>query len=159
MKLNPVFASFLACLIMAGCATTTGTKSSTFASTRPELKETAVAWQGHHYWFSEQALPWSEAAAFARNAGGHLVIIDTSEENEFVTARLQADFSYTGMYRVGTPRFHAWITVKGEPVSYTNWSPGQGPGVEEPFGGIHRSGQWHDMSGVEQMKFVVEWDD
>ena len=45
--------------------------------------EGAVKWNGHWYAFIVDPLSWSEAKARCKQYGGHLIIINSEEENEF----------------------------------------------------------------------------
>ena len=153
---------FVASLLLTGffvssCATS-GTAPLKSHSPKSELKQKATAWRGHHYWLADYTLTWPEVAAFARNAGGHLVIIDTVGENAFLTQRLDSDFTFIGIYRAGPAPLSPWITVTGEPIAYSNWLPGEGGNADQYFGGIDRGGHWHDVFGHEAHKFFVEWD-
>ncbi|QOV91974.1 lectin-like protein [Humisphaera borealis] len=74
----------------------------------------------------DPSLSWSEAAAAIAPFGGHLVTITSAAEQAFVEQLLQSGNSQGGAYWIGLQKSsgtYNWIT--GEPVSYTNWLPGQ----------------------------------
>lgn len=91
-----------------------------------------VQWSanGHYYalttiahtnWFNAEA----EAAS---HAGGHLVSINSAEEQAFIEASFLAGNSRSNIYWIGLNDIVSegtWVWSSGEPVTYTNWEPGE----------------------------------
>jgi hypothetical protein len=149
----------------------------------PPTEPTAqVEWQGHKYEaiFVPNGITWDEAKSAAENAGGYLVGIDSSAENEFVYSLIQDDKFWTwdglngegpllGGYRKPESKEPAigWVWVKGgQAFSYTNWGEGEPNnyrGIEDVvafFGkGTTKGEKWNDVKRSFKSKgYIVEWD-
>ncbi|MCH7688127.1 MAG: C-type lectin domain-containing protein, partial [Planctomycetes bacterium] len=48
------------------------------------LRPDTVEFGGHRYWVSDKNLVWHDAQAACKKMGGHLVCIETAEEQEFL---------------------------------------------------------------------------
>lgn len=110
---------------------------------------------GHAYYKSTAKTTWPEARATARRAGGYLVTITSSAENDFVFNNAAKDPSVpVGFFDRGT-----WIGLNdamqegnfvwenGEAVSYTNWlagEPNNFPPGEDYAEMLPWNGQWAD---------------
>lgn len=78
---------------------------------------------GHRYYVSNSTSSWSDAKLACEAVGGHLASITSQEENNFISSNFgslawigtRTDYQHNGV----------WIWVSGEPVTYTNWGPGQ----------------------------------
>lgn len=118
---------------------------------------------------------WASINNRARQAGGHLVTIDSAEENRFVyklfsqDSRFIREFSKNyqhgpmiGLFQIDRSREPGggWVWVTGEPVSYTNWSRGNPDNTRgrQHFASFYRSARdrnsldgpirWDDVSGI-----------
>jgi hypothetical protein len=100
---------------------------------------------GHSYVVvtRDAGLTWSESAAAAEQAGGHLVTIHSAVEDDFVWA-LMSDAGavyrsgdiYLGPWLGGHQMADAaptdgWSWISGEPWSFTRWAP-QEPNDDDP---------------------------
>jgi Lectin C-type domain len=81
-------------------------------------------------------LTWHEAKKRCEQMGGRLAVIDSAEENKFVS-ELAAKFKVNAVWLGGTDEKNqrSWIWVDGQPVKYDNWDsasnqPNNGAGVE-----------------------------
>jgi hypothetical protein len=108
---------------------------------------------GNGHWYKRFTDPqassvcWAVALDRARTAGGDLLSVTSPAENEFVTERLR---------RPGYPNHTGWIGLtvgestwsSGEPLTYTNWYPGQpsGDGLHAVISVFH--GMWNDIGGT-----------
>ena len=118
----------------------------------------AVQWNGHYYWFPQQKASYREALKLAKDKGGHLVTIDSKEENDFIMRYITDQYTWIGIHRKNFGEQGDWVTVAGSPLNYQNWDDGQGRRPGQPYGGIKDNGRWHDFFGEEFQKFIVEWD-
>ncbi|XP_046363385.2 C-type lectin lectoxin-Thr1-like isoform X3 [Haliotis rufescens] len=78
---------------------------------------------------------WTEASTDCGIYGAHLIHIETKAENDFIKNYLKK-FTKTGASLTSwiglSDMIGSWQwTPQGEPVSFTDWSPGQ-PGRNEP---------------------------
>lgn len=84
---------------------------------------------GHVYYLLSQS-DWHTAETEAMNLGGHLVTINDQAEQDFVWE------NFVRVYGVNAQRSFwiglndivsegTWVWSSGEPVTYTNWEPGE----------------------------------
>ena len=131
---------------------------------------------GNDHWYDvvlverETFLSWEEARDLAEAAGGHLVTITSSAENEFVSSLLSKVDQDIKRYWLGgyqtdinneTNPLDNWSWVTGEEWTYANWFP------EEPNNGVGgtqhylhywpEAGLWDDMENGRYMTgYVLE---
>lgn len=78
---------------------------------------------GHHYYVFNNPGTWSQAESAANALGGHLLSIESQEENDFISSipQLSNQNIWLGLYNdnPGSPDFK-WVNCS--PLSYTNWS-------------------------------------
>lgn len=140
----------------------------------------ATVWpdNGHAYLVVAQAVTWDVARDASTNAGGHLVTIGSSAENDFVFSLVAMDDAvwqvsagkdlgpWLGGYQspgVAAPA-DGWNWVTSEPFSYLSWFPGQpndANGVNETklryYGEGARSKGWADAS-TEKAGYIIEFE-
>lgn len=114
---------------------------------------------------------WETSRLFAQEAEGHLVTISDRAENDFLVRLFSSDPRFLRTDATGTvfgpsigwyqlPRSNepsgGWAWVTGEPVTFTNWSPGNPDNYNgrEAYGTFFRNGNFRG-SGV-QVKY---WND
>jgi serine/threonine protein kinase len=114
---------------------------------------------GHRYQLISERLPWGTANAKAEAMGGHLAIITSEAENEWMqqnVARPGGDAHvFLGATRTNGTGVWTWVT--GAPVDMSLWG-GNGPdgsGGELTWLGSH----WDDVGGNQSFMSLVEWDD
>jgi hypothetical protein len=91
-----------------------------------------IPYNGHNYRLTTP-MSWSATEAQAVSVGGHLVTINSAAENEwlcntFLSISPDPYFAFSIGLRQpsGSPEpAGGWQWVSGEPVTYTNWSPGE----------------------------------
>lgn len=124
----------------------------------------------HRYEVIEEKMYWHDAEKYCESLGGHLVSIDSKEEQEYIQ-ELLADYPDAD-YMIGTHRdldgFTKWVT--GDAITYSNWGTPQPDnlGGRQDTGVIcngKRTGgnyniekyQWDDNTNS-QYRFICEWD-
>ena len=124
-KLTLFVAVLAAALFGMGCAST---------PKGPPIPR-AVEFNGHWYAYLFDPISWDEANKRCKKLGGHLVIIDSAEENEFVWKladhnRKGAEHAWLGAsdsrYQSGSAdRVFKWVPPSGKRLSetYSNWRP------------------------------------
>jgi serine/threonine protein kinase len=129
---------------------------------------------GDAYKFFPEELTWTQAKARCQAMGGHLVVIEYANENQFVAdliARAGWEDAWIGL--TDEAQEGDWRTVEGKPLTYTNWMPGQPNNKQQqehyalisnhPLGntGQRLGWQWTDQpnySTQHKPGFVCEWD-
>src|SRR5437762_3292482 len=88
----------------------------------------------YHVVLTPSPMTWADEQSAARDAGGHLVSINSAGEQDFVQGLLAAADVPTGSYSIGgirtstAPPTYGWST--GEPLDYTNWYAGEPNGAD-----------------------------
>jgi len=82
---------------------------------------------GNTYYLLSEA-SWDESQAFCVANGGNLVTINDEEENNWLLATFLAVLpEYNNFWTGFSDQVveGVWVWISGEPVTYTNWAPGQ----------------------------------
>lgn len=118
----------------------------------------------HNYFVSSvgNELGWEDANAAAAAVGGHLVVITSTEEQQFLIDNIDL-----GIYRIGlrySPTLGAFKWVNGEPFAFEAWGPGQPGGILEgdyvfnlDFFGSFLDG-WYDSESFTNQRYIIEFD-
>ena len=109
--------------------------------------------ENQHLYLNIQApLSWHEARDYCTSLGGHLVTIQSASENDFAyNLNPNGWLGLSDELQEGN-----WQWVTGEPLTYTDWEPGQPDPQPEDYA-HYQSGMWHDWS-VADSSFVCEWE-
>ena len=124
------------------------------------LREADVA-SGRHYRLFERPMKWFDAYRFCKGAGGHLVEIESPEENAFVAALAGGAEGSAWIGLTDEKVAGEWLWVTGAECDFSAWNSG-GPGGGEaahwaaidPASG----GAWGARGGEAELPFVCEWD-
>ncbi|MBI5418442.1 PEP-CTERM sorting domain-containing protein [Candidatus Poribacteria bacterium] len=104
-----------------------------------------LTYGGHVYDFVP-GLYWPDAEANAVAWGGHLVTINDSAEQAWLTANF-GGMPWIGINDIKTEGSFEWVS--GEPVTYTNWYPGEPNDYlwGEDWGHMNweYTGKWNDL--------------
>lgn len=133
-----------------------------------------ITYNGHKYELFDESMTWTEAKAYCENLGGHLVTINSADEQAFITSLTNSSSKkniWLGAELVNNN--YVWIT--NEEFSYTNWASGEPNNVFAmqntimmyTKNGNGTAGTWNDESKegrdwsgyrVSETGFVCEWD-
>ena len=133
-----------------------------------------VKFNGHKYKVYKEAVSWSDAKEICEKAGGHLVTINSEDEQNFINHLLLRDNAncyWTGGIKV--PGSWQWVT--GENITYRNWAKGEpnnldGDETVMMIYGKNSSniGQWNDESpfgnphdefySLKNFGYICEWE-
>ena len=77
------------------------------------------------FFVSNHAQTWNEAQTFAENNGGHLAVIDSQAENDFIQNNINpaSGSVWIGLNNNNNGNNFSW--VNNDPVVYTNWLNGE----------------------------------
>jgi hypothetical protein len=132
-----------------------------------EPKEVVETYHEHSYKFVPIKKTWYLAKNDASKRGGYLVVLDTAEENKFVSNLIMKAASgghvRTWIGLNNDNEEHKWGWVNGEKLNYTNWGPGEPNSSEECSAhlGLNEEnpdwiGKWNNAPSDCQMYYVVE---
>ena len=145
----------------------------TNAATSSDVPSDAVEFNGHYYKVFDESISWSSAKTYCESIGGHLVTINSQEEQDFLI--VEANNKSKRNYWIGAypenGTFH-WVT--GEDFSYTNWASGEPNNVFNMQNAVmmytkrasYPAGTWNDenengrnWSGYElsTIGYICEW--
>lgn len=128
------------------------------------IPESAAFFNGSYYQlYSDVASSWEEAEKYCENLGGHLAVINNSEENNFLYSYMtgcgykSAYFGYIDSSNNGI-----WRWIDNSDSNYTNWANGEPNSYSEPYGMFYykfTDGKWNDgVWGDDTTAFICEWD-
>ena len=129
----------------------------------PDLSK-AAKFRGHHYRVFYERKTWPEAARRCEEMGGHLVVITSHEEQEFIRTIYRADNSGNherGRAWIGLRKVNGvfkWVT--GEVLnadSYTYWASGE-PDNQGDYVQFWKSENFWDDIGERRIAYICEWD-
>jgi hypothetical protein len=148
-------------------------KKAPVVATNSEKPVPDAQWfNGHWYRFYAEQLTWKTAKRRCEELKGHLVTIDSIEQNRFV-ANLVAQTGWQDAWIGATDEAQEgrWLWTNGQPLGYTNWYTGQPNNKENEehyalmsnrsFGSNALNWQWSDQpdkSDQHQPGFICEWD-
>ncbi|MEM8939460.1 MAG: acyltransferase family protein [Bacteroidota bacterium] len=130
---------------------------------RVALPTEPMEFDGHYYQVFEKddGILWSEAKNQCETLGAHLVIINSLEENEF----LSTIGTGNGFYHLGatdSDNEGEWKWIDGTALDYANWSldePNNYGGDEDYLNAYYKLWpQWNDAS-ESAIGYVCEWDE
>ncbi len=137
----------------------------------PAQKDDNLKWQfnpktRNRYALIPFALPWHAAKQFAVTNGGHLVVINDREENDWLVKTFGADTEYwTGL--TDETEEGKWTAVNSEDVKYFNWAGSEPDNYRKnqhyviinsrsPHLNQTEPGKWNDVPGNEVRIGIVE---
>ena len=150
----------------SGCSAKCNCGENCNCSNPQGVPSDAKLFNGYYYKVYKESLTWEEAKTKCEDLGGHLCVITSQEENDFVKGLVSEaigtpsgkwDGAWIGCYGQ-SPQ---WYWLDGSKVGYTSWYPGQPDyvGAGPVYNGVIMvSGLWHDSSaGGKYPRFVCEW--
>ena len=145
----------------------------------------AAQFEGKEYKWIKERKTQEEAEAHANNLGGHLAVINSKEENDFIfsiiegaslsglgTASDGGGVSYVWLGGNDASSENNWVWVNGDTFQYTNWGQAEPDNYFNQDGlaiGLQNwpkgssgsqayglAGQWNDISRSNKLTFIVE---
>lgn len=121
-----------------------------------------VQYDGHVYKYYEYSVDWNTAKQICEQKGGHLVTIETSEEQ----SALHSIIRRTGNIFLGATDIDSegnWYWLTGKKMTYTNWATSQPDNYKEieHYLQLWEDGLWNDAeySSKSCKGFICEFDE
>ncbi|XP_004685159.1 PREDICTED: asialoglycoprotein receptor 2 isoform X2 [Condylura cristata] len=120
-----------------------------------------VEYEGSCYWFSRTGKTWLEAEKYCRLENAYLVVINSREEQKFITQRTDPFQTWIGL----TDSDGSWRWVDGTDYrfNYRNWAPtqpddwtGHEVGGTEDCAELRWDGRWNDNFCLLSRRWVCE---
>ena len=136
----------------------------------PPYPADAVEFQGHRYKVFQEQLSWSGAKARCIGMGGHLPIVTSKRENDFLTQlslkTLRAYERRDGIWLGATDEVQEgnWLWLDGSPVTFNVWGvaqPNNKQQAEHYLMLYLTANNWSDQPNVSKQHrtfFACEWD-
>ena len=133
-------------------------------------------YNGHSYKLFDTSMDWNSAQQYCQGLGGHLVTINSADEQQFVStiaSKSSKKNVWLGGYKNDEGSF-AWIT--GEKAQFSNWSAGEPSNYDNTenavmmytySNGAVNLGEWNDIAStggtvsgfkLEDIGFICEWE-
>lgn len=111
---------------------------------------------GHDYYCSTYNASWPQAKAFCEANGGHLAIINSQAENNFLSGLITTQSAWIGLSDSNSEGNFQWVDGSG--LSYTNWYPGQPNNYSDnqDYVELLDDGQWNDQYNYYSLEFIME---
>ncbi|MEO1626479.1 MAG: lectin-like protein, partial [Bacteroidota bacterium] len=116
---------------------------------------------GSRYYCSNFRSSWTYAKQFCESSGGYLAVINDAQENSWIAGAIQTPSAFIGL--TDEQQEDNWQWVNGEPVTYTNWIPGQPSNSNnaqhyaEIFSrSSYYAGKWNDHYNNQHREFIME---
>ena len=148
MNIKKVFSAIAVC----------GTMLLGASGAQAHVLDGAIEWNGHYYKSYEVEMNWKNAKAFCEGMGGHLVTIESHEENMVAVRTLVNGHKYNywiGAYR-DQNQMYRWIS--GKIVTDFYWEPGEPWSGGEDIYIKRESGQWAAHWETNMNSIICEWD-
>jgi uncharacterized delta-60 repeat protein len=125
--------------------------------------KTLSSFNGHSYQLTTVATTWDKAEAEAVAHGGHLVSINSAEENQWLLNTFGSNRLWIGFNDIAQEG--SWVWTDGSPTTFTKWSPGEpnnSKGLEDvaELYGITTStsyGKWNDVPATGTKYGIIEY--
>ena len=132
---------------------------------RSRVSENALKFRRHHYLLFNFPMSAQSPQEYCRSLGGHLVRIDSAEENNFVwqvikDAQLSpAPFNLARIDGSDALTEGRWLLSNNKLVRYFNWYPGE-PNVpaEDSLAMRPENEKRSDINDDMRLDFIYEWD-
>lgn len=108
------------------------------------------------YLEGQTAVAWTDARQRCQSWGGELVAIDSRQEDDFLTARLDITVWIGASDRVQEGRV---VGLEGAPLPFTNWAAGQPDDFQNREDCVVKqaaSGAWNDLPCGSSRSYVCE---
>ena len=152
----------------------TPTKDTGILKKAKKYNEDAEEYEGHAYaifnYKDNELKDYKDCEKFCEEMGGHLAVINSQEENDFIYDYIGRKGYTLVMFGYSDEKGEGkWKWVNGSKSKYTNWAEGQPnngannrSGISENYAEFSKhpaNGQWNDTEfGSNTYNFICEWE-
>ena len=128
---------------------------------------------GHRYQLIDTSMSWTEAEEYCESLGGHLVTVNSSDEQQFIVDNLLTigtkNAYFIGMYRDDIDSDWKWVT--NESTEFFNWDKGEPSYTDDNYvymyGSNYNSGSWKNTQNYVEdstefstanIGYICEWE-
>lgn len=122
------------------------------------IPEGAATFHGHHYWVSPTGMDWHQARKKCQLMGGHLVVIDTVEEMDFVMKQADGRSVWVGATDERSEGNWKWVNGKGMDVQKLKRVRLDNAKSKQHFLMLERGEGFDDNYVEASLQFICEWD-
>ena len=114
------------------------------------------SYNGSQYYCSVSPATWPDAKAVCQSNGGFLADVNSAGENSFLANLLTIQSAWIGLSDINSEGNFEWCS--GQPVSYTNWYPGQPNNFngDQDYVELLSTGQWNDQYNNFALEYIME---
>uniref|UniRef100_UPI00398E8E19 hepatic lectin-like n=1 Tax=Pristiophorus japonicus TaxID=55135 RepID=UPI00398E8E19 len=118
----------------------------------------ATGWKyfgGKCYYFSSSVKDWNAANMHCFSTRSHLIVIDTKEEQNFMSGNIMNQHHWIGLSDLSVEGQWHWVDGTDNEATGTFWAPGEpnNDGKNEHCAQTLNNGQWND----EPCSFTYKW--
>ncbi|KAL3837088.1 hypothetical protein ACJMK2_022470 [Sinanodonta woodiana] len=118
--------------------------------------------RGHSYQIVDTNTTWATASRICKENDGHLIFIETAEEQQVIADQMQKRNFFADALWIGSSKVHAeegprWNN--GENFTYVNWAKGEPsnpPGEENCAEMYTKNFKWNDQSCKSRRGYICE---
>lgn len=133
-----------------------------------QFQVAAKIFQGKHYAVVKSQMSWREARLACEGEGGHLAVVNSESEANYLVALLKAEGARAAFIgATDEQREGNWFWVDGRRVSYSNWDrehrqPNNRGNAGQPEHHaailLEYDGKWWDVPNAPGEAFICQWD-
>ena len=126
-----------------------------------------TTYNGHVYKLFNKALPWREAYKFCEQQDGHLVTVNSENEQSFLYSLINENSTSSYLWLGATDSYEEgkWKWITGDSIVYRNWADNEpNNSNDEDYMVLYKnSGKWNDgndiyYSDTKAYSFICEYD-
>ena len=115
-----------------------------------------LSFGGHFYMTTPTQVTWAEARAWALGKGGHLAVINSQDEQQFVQKWFSRFTPWLGMTDEAAEG--TWLWTNGDPADFTRWASGEpnNSPSNADYAFLAADGSWYDQGAGNSRFGLVE---
>ena len=167
-----IFSGILSITMLANFCTVMPITALADDETKQEVPYMATE-NGHRYQLIDTSMSWTEAEEYCESLGGHLVTVNSSDEQQFIVDNLLTigtkNAYFIGMYRDDINSDWKWVT--NESTEFFNWDEGEPSYTDDNYvymyGSNYNSGSWKNTQNYVEdstefstanIGYICEWE-